>query len=161
VHKAHPIVKVCHPSRPHDDPQALQNRREPCGVQFGHHNSLRQGIEHSSVLSNKTWLGVVPCADVCESDPIQFPNTSATVPPLWSMSTAAPLLTRLIQSQTLHRSMRRTVRCVTFAKCAQSNLAARTCCWVKAACGSSPMMIHQPTWAALPSRANCEIFSQY
>jgi prepilin-type N-terminal cleavage/methylation domain-containing protein/prepilin-type processing-associated H-X9-DG protein len=117
--------------------------------------------EHSSVLSNKTWVGVVPGAMVCANDPNKFPITecdfAATLVNVHSgpavgeidpVTGFAPIhppnspLCHVCQMYSEHPS--------------GSN--------VLLGDGSVrfvSMFIHQPTWAALSSRAEGDLVGEY
>lgn len=58
-----------------DGPMFRNSRVRVADVSDGLSNTVFIG-EHSSVLSNKTWVGVVPGAEVCTNDPAQFPITA-------------------------------------------------------------------------------------
>lgn len=57
-----------------DGPFFRNSRTRTADVVDGLSNTVFVG-EHSSILSSKTWVGVVPGAEVCTNDPARFPIT--------------------------------------------------------------------------------------
>jgi prepilin-type N-terminal cleavage/methylation domain-containing protein/prepilin-type processing-associated H-X9-DG protein len=57
-----------------DGPLYRNSRTRTADVTDGLSNTVFLG-EHSSILSSKTWVGVVPGATVCANDPTRFPIT--------------------------------------------------------------------------------------
>ena len=58
-----------------DGPMYRNARLRAADITDGLSNTVFLG-EHSSILSSKTWVGVVPGARVCSNDPERFPHTS-------------------------------------------------------------------------------------
>ena len=58
-----------------DGPMYRNSRTRPADVVDGLSQTVFMG-EHHPIISNKTWVGVVPGAQVCPNDPDRFPGTT-------------------------------------------------------------------------------------
>jgi prepilin-type N-terminal cleavage/methylation domain-containing protein/prepilin-type processing-associated H-X9-DG protein len=117
--------------------------------------------EHSSVLSNKTWVGVVPGAAVCANDPQKFPITecdfAATMVNVHS-GPASDEIDPVTGFAPIHPP--NSPLCHVCQMYAEHPAGAN----VLLGDGSVrfvSMFVHQPTWAALSSRAEGDSVGDY
>jgi prepilin-type N-terminal cleavage/methylation domain-containing protein len=143
-----------------DGPFYRNSKTRASDVVDGLSNTVFLG-EHSSILSNKTWVGVVPGAEVCANDPNRFPITACDY--------AATLVN-------VHSGpSRNEIDPVTgFAPIHPPNSPLCHVCQMYSQHGDGAFVvlgdgsvryisqfIHQPTWAALTSRARGEVIGAY
>jgi prepilin-type N-terminal cleavage/methylation domain-containing protein len=143
-----------------DGPFFRNSRVRAADVIDGLSNTVFLG-EHSSFLSDKTWVGVVPGAEVCANDPVRFPITDCDY--------AATLVN-------VHSGpAKNEIDPVTgFAPIHPPNSPLSHVCqmysqhadgaFVTLGDGSVRFIsqfIHQPTWAALTSRGMGEVVGEY
>ncbi|QDT56573.1 Type II secretion system protein G precursor [Caulifigura coniformis] len=146
-------------SRIADGPMFRNSRTRPASVSDGLSNTVFIG-EHSQI-SDKTWVGVVPGAEVCTIDPAKFPITdcdaaatlvnvhsgpaSAEIDPVTGFAPIHPPnspLCHVCQMYSPH---------VGGANILLGDGSVR---WVS-------QYIHQPTWAALSSCSKGEVVGEY
>lgn len=143
-----------------DGPMYRNSRTRAADVKDGLSTTVFIG-EHSSKLSNKTWVGVVPGAQVCGNDPILFPLTAcdhaATLVNVHS-GPAADEIDPISGFAPIHPP--NSPLCHVCQMYSEHQGGAH----VTMGDGSVRFinqMIHQPTWAALSSRAKSDPVGEY
>lgn len=143
-----------------DGPMFRNSRVRAADVTDGLSSTVFIG-EHSSVLSNKTWVGVVPGAEVCANDPAQFPITqcdgAATLVNVHS-GPASDEVDPVTGFAPIHPP--------NSPLCHVCQMYAEHAGGANVLMGDGTVrfisqMIHQPTWAALSSRAKREVVAEY
>ena len=137
-----------------DGPLYRNSRTRVADVSDGLSNTVFIG-EHHPIISDKTWVGVVPGASVCPNDPLRFPGTTcdagATLVQVHSGPAAGELdIIHAPNAPTCHV-------CQMFAQHASG-------CNVVLGDGSVRFVsqfINVDTWAALASRAKGEVVGEY
>lgn len=143
-----------------DGPMFRNSRVRTADVVDGLSSTVFIG-EHSSVLSNKTWVGVVPGAEVCANDPIQFPNTACDGAATLVNVHSGPAANE-IDPVTLFAP----IHPPNSPLCHVCQMYAEHSGGANVLLGDGSVrfisqMIHQPTWAALSSRGKREVVGQY
>ncbi|WP_437187095.1 DUF1559 domain-containing protein [Planctomicrobium sp. SH668] len=143
-----------------DGPLYRNSKTRARDVVDGLSNTVFLG-EHAPILSGKTWVGVVPGADVCPTHPDRFPNSvcdrAATLVNVHSGPSQAEIdpVTGFAPVHPPNNPL---------AHICQMYSAHIGGCNVLLGDGSVRFVsqnIHQPTWAALSSRAKGEVVGEY
>lgn len=143
-----------------DGPMFRNSRVRTADVVDGLSNTVFIG-EHSSILSNKTWVGVVPGAEVCANDPVMFPITAcdsaATLVNVHS-GPAANEIDPVTGFAPIHPP--------NSPLCHVCQMYSEHADGANVLLGDGSVrfvsqMVHQPTWAALSSRAKREIVGEF
>lgn len=143
-----------------DGPMFRNSRVRVADVVDGLSNTVFIG-EHSSILSNKTWVGVVPGAEVCANDPVMFPITqcdaAATLVNVHSGPAAAEIdpVTGFAPIHPPNSPL-----------CHVCQMYSEHAGGANVLLGDGSVrfvsqMIHQPTWAGLSSRAKREVLGEF
>lgn len=143
-----------------DGPMYRNSRMRPADVIDGLSNTVFLG-EHSGILSNKTWVGVVPGAAVCANDPTLFPITQCDHAATLVNVHSGPAIDEIDPI-------------TGFAPIHPPNSPLSHVCqmysghsggaFVLLGDGSARFIsqfIHQPTWAALSSRSKGEVVGEF
>ena len=137
-----------------DGPLYRNSRVREADVRDGLSNTVFLG-EHHPVISSKTWVGVVPGADVCPTDPDRFPGTTCDAAATLVQAHSGPAAGEL---DVIHPPNAPTCHvCQMYAEHHGG-------CNVLLGDGRARFVsefINADTWAALSSRAKREVVADY
>jgi len=143
-----------------DGPLFRNSRTRAADVRDGLSNTVFLG-EHSSALSSKTWVGVVPGAAVCANDPTRFPLTTcdhaATLVNVHS-GPASGEIDPVIGFAPIHPPNSPLCHvCQMYSE----HTGGSHVLMGDGSCRFASQFIHQPTWAALSSRAKGDLVGEW
>jgi len=137
-----------------DGPLYRNSRTRASDVRDGLTNTVFLG-EHHPIISSKTWVGVVPGAEVCANDPARFPATACDhattlVQAHSGPSSSEPGIIHAPNAPTCHV-------CQMYSE----HSGGANVCLGDGSVRFISEFINQDTWAALCSRAKKEVVSEY
>jgi len=143
-----------------DGPMFRNSRVRAADVSDGLSTTVFIG-EHSSILSSKTWVGVVPGAEVCANDPVMFPSTACDLGATLVNVHSGPAVGEIDPVTGFAP-----IHPPNSPLCHVCQMYAEHTGGANVLLGDGSVrfiseMIHQPTWAALSSRAKREVVGGY